>query len=309
MRFLHSLLLLAAGAAQAASSWGFDDASVVMGPKKSADRSVIKFTQTSPATETVSFSSSEPLKVLLTAKEDGKAKRPHQAFLVLREPSTGLEAPFPMTVKESGKAVVEIPIPPPPIQTKPPTNARDASHHARTQKQADLPIQLAIAAEPLQASVVIGSFGSAEALKAPAFDVAVVRAADDTKPLAYEKPLRYGKLEEIHHIFRAGEKTPPKVVSAAFALAVVATLPAIWAGWFRLGANLEHLPVALSQSPLAHAVFFGSIVAIEGVFFLYYIGWNLFQVLPLVGLLTISIFLSGTKALGEVQGRRLAGER
>lgn len=156
MRFLHSLLLLAAaGAAQAASSWGFDDASVVVGSKKSADRSVIKyvlfyfillrtsqqlqalhtilrsglkqqqqqqhalltaffhpqpcrFSETSPASEPVSFGSSEPLKVLLTAKENGKAKRPHQAFLVLREPASGLEAPFPFTVKDNGKAVVEI---------------------------------------------------------------------------------------------------------------------------------------------------------------------------------------------------------
>lgn len=155
MRFLHSLLLLAAaGAAQAASSWGFDDASVVVGSKKSADRNVIKyvlfyfillrtsqqlqalhtilrsglkqqqqqhalltaffhpqpcrFSETSPASEPVSFGSSEPLKVLLTAKENGKAKRPHQAFLVLREPASGLEAPFPFTVKDNGKAVVEI---------------------------------------------------------------------------------------------------------------------------------------------------------------------------------------------------------
>lgn len=46
MRFLHSLLLLAAGTAQAASSWGFDDASVVVGSKKSADRSVIKYVLT-----------------------------------------------------------------------------------------------------------------------------------------------------------------------------------------------------------------------------------------------------------------------
>lgn len=41
MRFLHSfaapLLLLAAGAAQAASSWGFDDAKLSVIPKKAAD--------------------------------------------------------------------------------------------------------------------------------------------------------------------------------------------------------------------------------------------------------------------------------
>lgn len=47
----------------------------------------------------------------------------------------------------------------------------------------------------------------------------------------------------------------------------------------------------------------------EGVFFLYYVGWNLFQVLPLMGAVGLVSFLSGTRALGEVQSRRLAGER
>lgn len=44
----------------------------------------------------------------MTAKEGGKAKRPHQAFLTLQEPETGLEAPFIFTTKESGKATVDI---------------------------------------------------------------------------------------------------------------------------------------------------------------------------------------------------------
>ncbi len=47
----------------------------------------------------------------------------------------------------------------------------------------------------------------------------------------------------------------------------------------------------------------------EGVFYLYYSTWNLFQTLPVVGILGAVTLLSGTKALGEVQSRRLAGER
>jgi oligosaccharyltransferase complex subunit delta (ribophorin II) len=47
----------------------------------------------------------------------------------------------------------------------------------------------------------------------------------------------------------------------------------------------------------------------EGVFFLYYSAWNLFQTLPVMGVVAVVAFFSGTKALGEVQGRRLAGER
>ena len=48
----------------------------------------------------------------------------------------------------------------------------------------------------------------------------------------------------------------------------------------------------------------------EGVFLLYYLGsWNLFQVLPLVAAVAAAAFLAGPRALGEVQSRRLAGER
>jgi len=47
----------------------------------------------------------------------------------------------------------------------------------------------------------------------------------------------------------------------------------------------------------------------EYVFFLYYSSWNLFTVLPVAGVVAAVTFLSGSKALGEVQARRLAGER
>lgn len=47
----------------------------------------------------------------------------------------------------------------------------------------------------------------------------------------------------------------------------------------------------------------------EGVFFLYYSTWNLFQTLPAIAVVGVVAFLSGNSALGEVQRRRLAGER
>ncbi|RYP73007.1 hypothetical protein DL771_003875 [Monosporascus sp. 5C6A] len=280
--FVPSLLLVAAGAAQAASSWGFEDATLSVGSKK-ADKNVFKFSESSPLSETVRFGSSDSLKVLLTAKEDGEGKRPHQAFLVLREPSTGLEAPFHMTVKESGKATVEI-------------------------KQADLPVQLATSAEPLEASLVLASFGSSGGFNKPVFTVEVTRDAN-AAPVVYEKPLRYGKLDEIHHIFRADPTSPPKAASLVFAVAVAATVPGIFYAWFALGANAGHLSTALGKAPIAHAVFFGSIVLMEGVFYMYYSSWNLFQTLPVIGVVGVATLLSGTKALGEVQDRRLAGQR
>lgn len=76
-----------------------------------------------------------------------------------------------------------------------------------------------------------------------------------------------------------------------------------------MGGNLAHLPKALSTAPVSHGLFFGSIVSIEGVFFLYYTVWNLFQTLPVLAGLGVVAYISGSRALTEVQERRLAGLR
>ena len=81
------------------------------------------------------------------------------------------------------------------------------------------------------------------------------------------------------------------------------------AQWVVLGANLNHILPALNAAPIAHGWFFGSIITMEGVFVLYYTRWNLFQTLPAMALVGVFAFLSGNKALAEVQHRRLAGKR
>lgn len=79
--------------------------------------------------------------------------------------------------------------------------------------------------------------------------------------------------------------------------------------WMYLGGNLNHLNKALSDAPVSHALFVGSVVGIEFVFFLYYTVWNLFQTLPVLGVVGLVAILSGSRALTEVQERRLAGLR
>ncbi|KAL2270863.1 hypothetical protein VTJ83DRAFT_234 [Remersonia thermophila] len=278
-----ALLLFSAGVAQAASAWSFDDGSLQVVAKKSGDNVKEKLNSKTPLANPVTLGSLDTLKLGLTAKDNGNGKRPHQAFLVLQEQDSGLEAPFPMMVKENGKAVLQI-----------------------THK--DLPMQFLVAKKPLKASIVLASFGASQGLNAPAFEVKI--GIDPNAPApTYEKPLRYGKQPEIHHIFRPDPKSPPKVVSLFFTLLVVAALPALLIGWAILGGNVKHLSTALSRAPLSHATFFGSIVAMEFVFFLYYTTWNLFQVLPVMAAVAAVTVLSGTKALGEVQARRLAGDR
>ncbi|KAK4144753.1 Oligosaccharyltransferase subunit Ribophorin II-domain-containing protein [Dichotomopilus funicola] len=287
MRFTQSIapafLLLATGFSHAASTWGFDDGNVQIAAKKSGESIKEKLTSKNPLPNPVTLGNTDTLKLILTATDNGKGKRPHQAFLVLQEPESGLEAPFPLTVKESGKAAVQL-------------------------SQKDLPTQFRVATKPLKASVVLASFGSSEGFNAPVFEIKIDQDTNAAAP-SYEKPLRYGKQPEIHHIFRPDPKSPPKIISLIFGLAVIATLPALLIVWVTLGGNVNHLSKAIGTAPFSHAAFFGSIVAMEFVFFLYYTSWNLFQVLPVMGLVAAVSVLSGTKALGEVQSRRLAGER
>ncbi len=269
-----------------------------------------------------------------------------------------------MTVKENGKAVVDIVrhshrFPSwsisSPVQTTLCLSLSLITPHPVFQKYADLPVQLATSTAPLKASVVLASFGSSQGLNTPVFSV-TLKTDPNATPLVYEKPLRYGKRELIHHTFRADPKNPPKIISAFFSLAVLATVPVLFVGvrfflisnykpiynafpilrktdyvhirglyyklelkmnkeanlnkqWLALGANVSHLQSALRNAPIAHGVFFGSLVALEGVFYLYYVSWTLFEVLPIIGVVGAATFLSGVKALSEVQSRRLAGER
>lgn len=97
------------------------------------------------------------------------------------------------------------------------------------QSHKDIPIQLLAATKPLKASVVLASFGSSQGLNTPVFDVKIETDASAPGP-AYEKPLRYGKKPEIHHIFRPDPTSPPRVISLVFALAVAAMLPALLVG-------------------------------------------------------------------------------
>ena len=66
-----------------------------------------RLSDNAPLSKPVVLGAQDSLKIILTATEGGKAKRPHQAFLLLRDEDTGLETAFPFQVKETGKAKVD----------------------------------------------------------------------------------------------------------------------------------------------------------------------------------------------------------
>ena len=56
----------------------------------------------------VTLGASDTLKILLTTKEDNNAKRPHQTFLLVKDPKSKLDTSFVLQVKESGKGKIEL---------------------------------------------------------------------------------------------------------------------------------------------------------------------------------------------------------
>jgi oligosaccharyltransferase complex subunit delta (ribophorin II) len=98
-----------------------------------------------------------------------------------------------------------------------------AANAATSQTQKDLPIQFLGASHPLDASIIIGSFGSSNAYRGPAFNLVIDR--DPTLPLPSFDIRRYGKLSEIHHIFKSAPKNPPVLITLAFVVLVLIAFP------------------------------------------------------------------------------------
>ncbi|MCJ1471758.1 hypothetical protein MMC13_000398 [Lambiella insularis] len=208
MRFCASYLPFAIVAGTwslvSAASWGFNDATITVQSKGAGVGSGLKekLTQNKPLSQALRLGSSDTLKIILTTQDEKSPKRPHQAFLNLKDSISGLETSFAFAVKESGKGKVEL-----------------------THK--DIPSQLLASSGDLSASLVIASFGSSVPYNKPAFDIKITH--DSGQPIAsIEEPLRYGKLPEIHHTFKADPKSPPKVISVFFTAVVLAALPVVF---------------------------------------------------------------------------------
>ncbi|KAI7487611.1 hypothetical protein KC351_g2534 [Hortaea werneckii] len=287
MRLFRSLALAAVSYSSAvlAAGWSFEDATLTVQGKGAGVGGGVKesLTPQSALPGPVSLASGDTLKIALTTTNGKAGKKPHQAFFTLQEPTTGLEESFPFSLKDNGKGKVEI-----------------------TQK--DLPYQLATSQHALKASIIIASFGTSDPYNKNLFDLTVV--ADAFAPPTVPSPAeRYGKKEEIHHIFKDGPQSPNFLLVGVFTVAVCVTLPILSGVWAALGGNVSHFGTAFGKAPLAHGLFLGSILAMEGVFFLYYTVWNLFQMLPAAAVVGVVGYVSGSRALTEVQERRLAGQR
>lgn len=69
---------------------------------------VCRLSVSKPLSKPVALAGADTLRVTLTTQEGSSAKRPHQAFLLLKDSHTGLDISYPFTVKENGKSRVEL---------------------------------------------------------------------------------------------------------------------------------------------------------------------------------------------------------
>jgi oligosaccharyltransferase complex subunit delta (ribophorin II) len=338
-----ALLILSSvlSVALAAPRWSFTDASLSLQKKGNTGSGAFRISPSAVHDKPIQLGPADTLKISLTVTDGKTPKRPQQAFLMLADASGRLDTQLPFLVKESGKGTLSLvsgslpahdaegPLELQPAKSVPFTLRAD-SPFLQTQK--DIPSAL-LTNNTLSASLILASSGTSQGYNHLAFYLTPNSDPDTPFPKP-ESPLRYGKLEEIHHVFRDDPKSPNILISVVFLGGVLATIPILFGAvgfplashfpqstspirrcvltfvqWLYLGANLNHLPSAFQTSPISHGAFLGSIAGIEFVLFLYYTSWNLFQTLPVLGVLGTVAFLSGSRALGEVQDRRLAGKR
>jgi len=276
----------------ATAQWTFSSGRAIVAVKGDVEGKVTSFEPNGPLASRLPLGSKDVLKLSMTLKDGNSAGRPHQAFLLIKDSYSELETFFPLNVKEStGKAKVDI------------------SHK-------DIPAHLIDTSE-LDLSIALGGFG---ATPGSIISVGKVTPVVDPsmKALLEKQKLKdigedvelYQPKHEIRHIFHPEPKSPPQVITLAFLAAVMASYVGLFSAWFPiLGANFKHLNKALQTAPLSHSLFFASLVSLEGLFFMYYTSWNLFQTLAGVGVAGLTAFLSGSRALREVRARRERGER
>ncbi|RUP52432.1 Dolichyl-diphosphooligosaccharide--protein glycosyltransferase subunit Swp1 [Jimgerdemannia flammicorona] len=212
--------------------------------------------------------------------ETDKSVQPHQAFLILTNDETGVQSVQILQVRDSGKARAEL-----------------------SPKTADENL-----VGPYTLEVVLGTFSLPDPLKYALGSINIESTFDLSKSAesATTAAVIYGPRPEIRHIFRQPDKVPAAWLSNAFVLVVLSPWLVLLGAWLALGITPAILgPFVSSISILA---FFSTLVATEFLFYKYWTSLNIFETLTYFAGLSVFTFVTGQRALSEVQARRLKNE-
>lgn len=206
--------------------------------------------------------------------EDSSAKVPHQVSLTLRDPASDLSFAYAAVLRGS-KATIKIP-------------------HQK--------IPAALQNTPLELNLIVASF------EGEPFEKTLSESFVVDKSGSYTKPSRLGALPEIYHIFKPLPQTVVAPAAFLFAFFAFSLGFGLLGGLVLCGANLGELPKAFSNSFIGHAGLLGSLVSFEAIFFLYYLGMSIFDVITFGALIAPVAIYTGSRALREVNRRRTAAK-
>ncbi|KAI0688414.1 oligosaccharyl transferase delta subunit [Cytidiella melzeri] len=197
-------------------------------------------------------------------KDGEKGVQPHQTFLRFYDPVTGEEGIQPVRVSSTGKAKFELNMAKPPASI-PPTTATNL----------------------LSVSLLLGSFEHSPA-KYELFDL--VLPESQSVPL-HELEHTFHPQPPIHHTFRAEQKVPPRIISAAGAALVLAP-------WVALLGLLAHLQPSVPYLFSINIIpFIATLAAFEGLLLWYWVDLKLGQVLLYGSILGVFTAAAGKQAL------------
>lgn len=261
----------------------------------------------SPVEEKLALDSSSSLEIAIDTLLDDKPARAHQTVLLISSPKLNLDITFPFSVRTSGKAKLVLP-------HKKIPEVFSSKHLAG----------------PLTLQILAASFGDDENKVDPeplrytiSTDFSILPAPVSEKKGAIERPKtaqevldeekkkylspKFEKLPEIHHSFRPKERTVGIVlvmclIASLFVFMI--TLINFWTLFAQV--NLNNLSAAFTNAPVAHSLFLLDIVAIEYSFYKYYKDTSVFDTLKSLAILVPVGVYFGSRALGEIRGRRLA---
>jgi len=100
---------------------------------------------------------------------------------------------------------------------------------------------------------------------------------------------------KIEHMFRIPEKRPPKLVSTAFTILVLSPLLIMFAMWAKIGANISNL-----QLTIPTIVFHVGLACIFGLYYMFWVRFDMFYTLKLLVLIGGMTFLGGNKMLANM---------
>ncbi|KAK7205841.1 hypothetical protein BZA70DRAFT_277183 [Myxozyma melibiosi] len=191
MRFFQ--LLAAAGlAAPLVSAWTFKDASLSI-TEKAGTLQTESFSTSKKLAEAVSLpiTATARFRFVIESEEGGRSI-PHQTYIQISDPSTGLETSFPADVRDNGRSRVDI-------------------------EYKLIPKALLGPDKPLLCKLIIGSFGTEESLIAEIGTI-VPQFKGEPSP----SPLRFGPRPEIIHIFKSDPRYISESVASIVSFSVVA---------------------------------------------------------------------------------------